>query len=1282
MSAETPLSSAPESSAFDQVLRRVGSLKITIPLMAASIFLVLGGTLAQTSSSIEQVVDSIFRCWFCKIHVSWFLSDAFLDSRSEGTAKALKSFVIPWVGGLTLGLLFFCNLLAAHIFRWKISARGPRLAGGLFVFALGLGLSWLIVEGKFMDVIGYAFTSICSLFGHQTTLDDSFWRVLDRLAQGLLAAAVFWLALHLLYGRIKAGVVLIHSSVLLLLLAELVTHVQGVESNMTLREGETVSFIDRSTKYELAVIEDLPGGQAKVTVVPDALLQGKEAIDLPGCDLRLTPLTWWHNSDVMPSHPTAGATRGLGTQYQILPMDANGVKGQRTLPSCLVKLQRQNGEDLGSFAFSLMFYSNFSGRNAPDLYEELSVGQRHFRLMLRNEREYLRADAASEPVAITLNKFHMDRFMGAQTQMGYSSLVEVKDPALKTPEHIEIWMNHPLRRHGRTFYQAGVLSSGDGTILQVMQNGGWMIPYIACMVAGLGMFVHFFGVFLRFLRREREERKQVLSVSRRFLSLALISVLLLVGYTGYSITFGKRGPKAVYLDEAGKVPFISKAEIKTGRDINGFTREDLDAAGAMPVAHLGRIKPLDAVARHALTVLSQGSDFVDFDGQKRPAILWLLDVASGADLASEHRVFKITDLNVLKQFGLPERPGFVYSLAELSPKMAAYQKEVSLIDNSEKARRSDYQGELIALGNKLQLFNIVSSSFFRCTEMPADMAGFRAKVQQLKSNSDSPLIIPLLDSPDWESFPLSQVSPGADGKVAPVVQSWYKLLACHSLIRSLEQIRFRQAVTALPESERARELAQVKAPSRQELSFVSSSLASVMGPEARAKFIAEVAHVDGMPPEVRANFNKLDPDTQLEMLTSNQKMDDLMPKVLACLADDTKRIDVGQELSSAVAAVRTAASDAAAVHKVRITTRMAEIDAELPAVRQRVAAGKPEDLGAATAKLTALRTEKQTLDKQSEVWIRAPTVLPLESLFLRANLNLQCIIWYLTALVIALLGQLLWKPQMRIIALSLLWSTFALHTLALGLRIWISGYPPVTNLYASAVFIGWAVVLFGLIFEHRWRGNTLLAPTAFVGAQTLFIAYFLSLDGETMKQLMPVLDTRFWLATHVTCIALGYAATFLAGSIGLYWILLRLVRRQVEDERFRGALYGVTCFAIFFSLVGTVLGGLWADDSWGRFWGWDPKENGALMIVIWNAIVLHSQWGRFVDLRGMAVLVVFGNIVTAWSWFGVNLLGAGLHSYGFTKNGALNLGIFMISQLAVMVLAILVRTSPGKAEAK
>jgi cytochrome c biogenesis factor len=122
-------------------------------------------------------------------------------------------------------------------------------------------------------------------------------------------------------------------------------------------------------------------------------------------------------------------------------------------------------------------------------------------------------------------------------------------------------------------------------------------------------------------------------------------------------------------------------------------------------------------------------------------------------------------------------------------------------------------------------------------------------------------------------------------------------------------------------------------------------------------------------------------------------------------------------------------------------------------------------------------------------------------------------------------------------------------------------------------------------------------------------------------------------------------------------------------------VYAIICFATLFSFTGTVLGGIWADQSWGRFWGWDPKENGALLIVLWNAIILHARWGGIVRERGVMLLAVFGNIVTSFSWFGVNMLGVGLHSYGFMDAAFRWLLMFVISQVVVIGLGSLPLTA-------
>lgn len=288
-----------------------------------------------------------------------------------------------------------------------------------------------------------------------------------------------------------------------------------------------------------------------------------------------------------------------------------------------------------------------------------------------------------------------------------------------------------------------------------------------------------------------------------------------------------------------------------------------------------------------------------------------------------------------------------------------------------------------------------------------------------------------------------------------------------------------------------------------------------------------------------------------------------------------------------------------------------------------------------------------------------------------------CSLLYVLAFLICCFGMLFAPTQLNRAAFYLLLLALAFHTWALLSRIYISGYPPVTNLYSSAIFIGWGCVVIGIIIESLFKlgvGNLLAAVAGFL---TLLIAHFLSLDGDTMEVMQAVLDTKFWLATHVTTVTLGYTATYFAGGLGVLYILFGVLGRRMDlalERNLTRMIYGVVCFALLLSFTGTVLGGLWADDSWGRFWGWDPKENGALIIVLWNALILHARWGAMVQSRGIAVMAVFGNIVTSWSWFGVNQLGIGLHSYGFTNSAAFWLIVFAVSQLVVMGLGLTPRT--------
>jgi ABC-type transport system involved in cytochrome c biogenesis permease subunit len=250
---------------------------------------------------------------------------------------------------------------------------------------------------------------------------------------------------------------------------------------------------------------------------------------------------------------------------------------------------------------------------------------------------------------------------------------------------------------------------------------------------------------------------------------------------------------------------------------------------------------------------------------------------------------------------------------------------------------------------------------------------------------------------------------------------------------------------------------------------------------------------------------------------------------------------------------------------------------------------------------------------------------------------------------------------------------FFIHTTGLIYRIVLQGRPPVTNLYSAAIFVGWGAVVLGLILEKFHKNGIGAVVSAGIGLITLVIAQNLALDGDTMEMMRAVLDTNFWLATHVVIVTLGYASTFVAGFLGLIYIVRGVFTKTLDEATGKSLarmVYGIVCFATLFSFVGTVLGGIWADQSWGRFWGWDPKENGALIIVLWNALILHLRWGGMIRERGLAVCAVGGNIVTSWSFFGVNMLGIGLHSYGFTDAAFQWLMLFVASQLGFITLGL------------
>lgn len=507
-------------------------------------------------------------------------------------------------------------------------------------------------------------------------------------------------------------------------------------------------------------------------------------------------------------------------------------------------------------------------------------------------------------------------------------------------------------------------------------------------------------------------------------------------------------------------------------------RFDLNTFSQIPILSNGRHQPLDSFARNNLKIITDKQFYTDTQGQKQPAILWLLELMSGVPEARKHQVFRIEHDDVLSLMGLPQRESFRYSLEELAPKYQALLQQVSKAFQKPEANRDLVEVKTIELYNQIEIYRQIMSF-------------------------EIPLVLPPVEGNSALWLPLGAAKNNLD--LTQSANVWYKSMKA-----------FQGKDTAL--------------------------------------FNAVVA--------------------------------DYLQSIKTTQAELFPRIQIEQRFNLA------------------------------------------------------------------EPFYQAMVVLVL-------------------AFLLSVFGWLFWEEPLRKSATGVLLVGFLIFTVALITRMYLQGRPPVTNLYSSAIFVGWIAVLMGIGIEWFLKNGFGTIMASITGFCALLVAHNLGSDGDTMEMMRAVLDTNFWLATHVTTVTMGYSASFLAGFMGLIVVLMGVLSTKLTKDlylKISGMIYGTVAFATLFSFVGTVLGGIWADQSWGRFWGWDPKENGAVMIVLWNAIILHARWGGLAKKQGIALLAIGGNIVTAWSWFGVNMLGVGLHSYGFTDKAFLGLSSFVLLNMVVICL--------------
>jgi ABC-type transport system involved in cytochrome c biogenesis permease subunit len=318
---------------------------------------------------------------------------------------------------------------------------------------------------------------------------------------------------------------------------------------------------------------------------------------------------------------------------------------------------------------------------------------------------------------------------------------------------------------------------------------------------------------------------------------------------------------------------------------------------------------------------------------------------------------------------------------------------------------------------------------------------------------------------------------------------------------------------------------------------------------------------------------------------------------------------------------------------------------------------------------------------EKSILSRAPPSRSLAHLDLELAVNrldpfYKAELFYGFAFIVGMIAIAANRRWLRLATLALVLLALAPHAGGIIARMIIMGRPPVTNLFATFLFVGFVCVLLGLIVEAFQKNGLGILLSSVAGLVLLLVSGRFG-DGDTMGVMIAVLDSNFWLSTHVVCVTIGYAGCFFAGLFGAVYLIAALW--LPPDNPRRNAIarvtYGVLAFGIIFAFLGTMLGGVWADQSWGRFWGWDPKENGALLIVIWSTLLFHARISKIIHDIGFAAGAALGIIVVLMAWLGINLLGVGLHNYGFTNQMALGFwtGVGTVAAFVVVILPFVKR---------
>lgn len=288
--------------------------------------------------------------------------------------------------------------------------------------------------------------------------------------------------------------------------------------------------------------------------------------------------------------------------------------------------------------------------------------------------------------------------------------------------------------------------------------------------------------------------------------------------------------------------------------------------------------------------------------------------------------------------------------------------------------------------------------------------------------------------------------------------------------------------------------------------------------------------------------------------------------------------------------------------------------------------------------------------------------LKAEQFYYRMPLIEACIALYAIAAALFLLAYTTKKLRVGTAAVMVL--AFCLHTLVLGLRCYILERPPVSNMFETVIYVPWIAILCSFLLWYTLR-NTLVLATACLASLALLVVLKLTNINSSMENVQAVLDSQYWLLIHVLMVVGSYGAFILAGVLGHVYLIGYAIKKQETPELAFIARFTVQAIYMGVAMLipGTILGGVWAAESWGRFWDWDPKESWAFISSCVYLVGIHAYTFRHIGNFGLAIGAIIGLQAISFTWYGVNyILGTGLHSYGFGSGGEIYYYSFLLAE--------------------